>query len=387
MRIVFYCQHVLGVGHIFRSLEIVKGLKDHEVIMVKGGAHVDFEPPPNLTVVQLPGLMMTPDFKNFVPLEEGVTDVEDVLTRRLRQFKQVMREYRPDVFLVELFPFGRKKFRFELLPILEGVGFDTWGPCKAVCSVRDILVEKDDMQRQVHRVHSMLNPNFDAVLVHSDPSLVTLDETFPGVEGIKPEVHYTGYVARKPEPGAGAALRTELGIASDEQLVVASVGGGHIGANLLAGTIEASRLLSATHPHRLHLFTGPYATEEEYARYEAMAADCDWIRIQRFTRRFPAHLDGADLSISLGGYNTTMNLLAAETYGLMYPFQQNREQRMRTTRLEERGIVKMLQDDDLKPETLKHHMADGLDRAPTPHGLDLDGGAESARILEGLITR
>ena len=386
MRIVFYCQHVLGVGHVFRSLEIVKGLKDHEVIMVKGGAHVDFDPPANMKHIQLPGLMMTPDFKNFVPLEEGVTDVEDVLTRRLKQFKSIMKEYRPDVFLVELFPFGRKKFRFELLPILEGVGFGTWGPCKAVCSVRDILVEKDDMQRQVQRVHGMLNPNFDAVLVHSDPKLVTLDETFPGVEGIKPSVHYTGYVARKPRAGAGKALREEIGI-GDEKLIVTSVGGGHIGGNLLLGALNASKLLTETHKHTLCAFTGPYATEEDFARYQDMVADCDWITVKRFTKRFPDYLDAADLSISLGGYNTTMNLLATDTYGLMYPFQQNREQRMRTTRLEEKGIVKMLLDDDLAPEVLKQHMAKGLDRTPSPHGLDLNGGPTSAQILEELITK
>ena len=80
-----------------------------------------------------------------------------------------------------------------------------------------------------------------------------------------------------------------------------------------------------------------------------------------------------------------MNLLATGTYGLMYPFLQNREQRMRTTRLEERGIVKMLLNDDLTPTTLASHMAEGLDREPKPHGLNLDGGPESARILEELI--
>ncbi len=384
MRIVFYCQHVLGVGHVFRSLEIIKGLKDHEVIMVTGGAEVDFDTPAHMTHIQLPGLMMTPDFKEFIALEEGVTDIEDVLTRRLKQFKQIMKEYRPDIFLVELFPFGRKKFRFELLPILEGVGLNTWGQCKAVCSVRDILVEKVDMKRQVERVHSMLNPNFDAVLVHSDPKLVTLDETFPGVDGIKPSVHYTGYVARKPKPGAGVALRKELNM-GDTPLIVLSVGGGHIGSNLLKATLNTYSLLAKTHPHNLCVFTGPYATAEDFQEYQATVADQDWITVKRFTKRFPDYLDAANLSISLGGYNTTMNLLATGTYGLMYPFLQNREQRMRTTRLEERGIVKMLLNDDLTPTTLASHMAEGLDREPKPHGLNLDGGPESARILEELI--
>lgn len=385
MRVVFYCQHVLGVGHVFRSLEIVKGLADHEVIMVTGGAEVDFDLPPNMTHIQLPGLMMSPDFKTFIPLEEGVTDVDGLLARRLAQFRQIMADYRPDVFLVELFPFGRKKFRFELLPILEGIRSGEWGPCKSVCSVRDILVEKDDMDKYTRGVLKMLNPNFDAVLVHADPTLARFDETFPGVPDMVPSLHYTGYVARKPDSGSGTALRQELAL-NDTPLVVLSVGGGNVCHELLDSVLAASPILSETHPHRLCVFTGPYATDENYARYEAMVDDHDWITLKRFTQRFPAYLAAADLSISLGGYNTTMNLLAADTYGLMYPFLQNREQRMRTERLQERGIVKMLLPDDLVPELMARHMAEALDRQPVSHGIDLNGGTKSVTVLESLVS-
>ncbi len=383
MRVVFYCQHVLGVGHFFRSLEIVKGLADHEVILVTGGADVDFDPPANMTQVQLPGLMMSSDFKDFIPLEEGVTDVDDVLDRRLEQFKQIMAEYRPDVFLVELFPFGRRKFRFELLPILEGVRQGTWGPCKAVCSVRDILVEKPNPQKHVDRVLSMLNPNFDGVAVHADPSLVTLDETFPGVNDIAPELHYTGYVARKPESGIGAELREEMKL-GDMPLIVLSAGGGNVGSELLEATLKASPILSETHPHRLCVFSGPYASDDDFSKYQALAAGHDWITIQRFTKRFSAYLDAADLSVSLGGYNTTMNLLAANTYGLLYPFKQNQEQFMRTERLDAKGIVTLLDDTDLEPKTLAAKMADGLEREPSAICIDLNGGAATARFLERL---
>ncbi len=383
MRVVFYCQHVLGVGHFFRSLEIVKGLADHEVILVTGGAEVDFTPPANMVQEQLPGLMMSADFKEFIPLEPGVTDVDDVLARRLSRFAQIMEQYRPDIFLVELFPFGRRKFRFELLPILQGVKQAKWGPCKAVCSVRDILVEKANPQKHVDRVLSMLNPNFDGVLVHADPSLVTLDETFPGVEAIEPEVHYTGYVARQPESGAGDALRKELEL-GDTPLVVLSAGGGTVGSELLKATIQASVLLHPTHAHTLCVFSGPYASDEEYAAYQVLAAGNDWITVKRFTKRFPDYLDAASLSVSLGGYNTTMNLLAADTYGLLYPFKQNQEQHMRTERLDAKGIVQLLGDEDLEPAILAKHMAKGLERVPSPNGINLNGGPATAQILETL---
>ncbi|BDQ37976.1 hypothetical protein SYK_23360 [Pseudodesulfovibrio nedwellii] len=380
MRIVFYCQHVLGVGHMFRSLEIVKGLKDHEVILVTGGAKVDFDPPANMTQIQLPGLMMDSKFTRFIPLEEGA-QVDEVLVRRLRQFKEIMAEYQPDIFMVELFPFGRKKFRFELLPILKKVRKGEYGKCKAVCSVRDILVEKDDMKRQVERVHGYLNPNFDHVLVHSDPKLVKLDETFPGVDGIVPEVHYTGYVARQSDPIQTAALTDELNL-GDTPLIVTSVGGGHIGHDMLTGVMGASPKLNETHPHKLVMFTGPYATEDHFQELKEQAASHNHITVKRFTKRFLAYLELARLSVSLGGYNTTMNLLATNTFGLMYPFLQNREQNMRARRIEKKGGLRVITSDDLEPTLLASHMAKALDMEAAPLGLDLNGGPNSARILE-----
>ncbi|PHM08684.1 glycosyl transferase, partial [Nostoc sp. 'Peltigera malacea cyanobiont' DB3992] len=37
-RIMFYCQHILGMGHLVRSREIVRGLtKDFQVCFINGG--------------------------------------------------------------------------------------------------------------------------------------------------------------------------------------------------------------------------------------------------------------------------------------------------------------------------------------------------------------
>jgi predicted glycosyltransferase len=57
---------------------------------------------------------------------------------------------------------------------------------------------------------------------------------------------------------------------------------------------------------------------------------------------------------------------------------------MRARRIEEKGGLKVITEDDLGPEKLTPLMAEGLDREAAPLGLDLDGGPNSARILEGI---
>ncbi|WFS62599.1 glycosyltransferase [Pseudodesulfovibrio thermohalotolerans] len=203
------------------------------------------------------------------------------------------------------------------------------------------------------------------------------------MDGIVPEVHYTGYVARKPDPAETERLAAELDL-GDTPLVVVSVGGGHIGRDLLRGAMAASPILQQIHPHRLAVFTGPYVEEDEFARLQAQTEAFPHITVKRFTKRFLAYLDLARLSVSLGGYNTTMNLLATNTFGLMYPFLQNREQNMRARRIEEKGGLKVITEDDLGAERLAALMREGLDRTAAPLNLNLDGADNSARILEGV---
>ena len=209
MKIIQYCQHVLGIGHLFRSLEISRALSDHEVILVTGGPRVDTNLPEIVREVRLPDLQMNQEFKglhsscNNRSLEQIKLDRKD---RLLALFKSE----KPDIFLVELYPFGRKAFRFELDPVLSAISSRDLPPCGVICSVRDILVEKEDRVKHESRAVKTLNLHFDAVLVHADPKLAQLSETFDLFDEIEIPVVYTGYIAAKPQPKAGERLRRQL---------------------------------------------------------------------------------------------------------------------------------------------------------------------------------
>ena len=120
MKIVHYCQHVLGIGHFLRSLEICKALKGHKVLMVTGGPPIDTPLPPHIREVRLPGLMMDSNFKLLFPTGKGAS-VEQVKEKRQKLVFDLFNKEAPDNFIVELYPFGRKAFRFELDPVLEAI--------------------------------------------------------------------------------------------------------------------------------------------------------------------------------------------------------------------------------------------------------------------------
>ena len=101
--------------------------------------------------------------------------------------------------------------------------------------------------------------------------------------------------------------------------------------------------------------------------------------MDRFTPDFLAFLDAADLSVSMAGYNTSMNIMAAGTPALVWPFAQNREQRLRAERLARLGGLQILSDKDLDPEQLAGLMTRMLKEKERPAGaIDLDGAEKTA---------
>ena len=336
MKILYYCQHVLGIGHFFRSLEICRALKDHRVIMVSGGEPVKTGLPAHVQTISLPPIMMDSNFRQFLPGHEH-GGIEAVKTIRRNRLLEVYESEKPDCLIIELYPFGRKAFRFELDPLLMRIHADHPRRCRVVCSLRDILVEKTDVAAYEDRVVQILNQWFDAVLIHADSRLVQLNETFSRIADIRPSLIYTGFVTPRPEPRDRGRIRNDIGLTEADRLIVVSAGGGKVGMKLLHAATQAFLACQCElNQNRMQVFTGPFLDEPDF---DALLCNkVPRLEISRFTPDFPAWLAAADLSISMAGYNTCMDILSARIKALVYPFRQNREQSLRATRLEQAGF-------------------------------------------------
>jgi predicted glycosyltransferase len=383
MKIIVYCQHVLGVGHFFRTLEIIKALKKHDIVLVTGGDTLPGDLPGHVRQVNLPGLMMDEGFSGLYSVDPERT-VKTVKQERQQILEGLFLKERPDLFLVELYPFGRKAFRFELDPVLSMIRQRKMFKCCVVCSLRDILVEKKDSATYERRVVNALNLYFDAVLIHSDPELITLDSSFSKIGEIKVPIFYTGFVTPLPDAATVAGVKTDLGILPDESLVVVSAGGGTVGAPLLQAAILAHSLLLNRDRVRMVVLTGPYMDRERVNSIQSLAGR--GVLVKTFCKDFISLVAAADLSISMAGYNTCMNLVGAGVPSLVWPFARNREQRTRAEVLADFADIKVLEDQDLVPETLALIIQERLavcSKKNIPR-LDLGGARAVARWVEEL---
>jgi predicted glycosyltransferase len=131
----------------------------------------------------------------------------------------------------------------------------------------------------------------------------------------------------------------------------------------------------------LQVFTGPFLPEGDFEQLRSSAGD--GAAVDRFTPEFLSYLAAADLSVSMAGYNTTMNLLAARVPALVWPFSQNREQLLRSERIEALGALHLLREADLEPARLAALMDRLLERPQRPKtDIDLNGARAAARWID-----
>ena len=384
-RVMFYCQHVLGIGHLVRSAEIVRELaRDSHVLLVTGGEIPEgFRLPENIDTLQLTPLKTSPDFSSL-QLCDFSRGLDETRAIRRTLLLQAFNEFKPDVLVTELFPFGRKQFRFELIPLLERARSQQPRGTLVVSSVRDILVARKDQEEYEERVCSLVNTFYDLVLVHGDARFLKLDESFSRVTDLRCPVAYTGYVVQQNKADADKSY----GFPVDEQkrrAIVVSNGSGQYltGQTLLESVLRTAHLLQGQIPHEFHVFAGPLMPEEPYNRLQTLAAASGNIKLSRYTPNLAAILKSAELSVSMAGYNTVMDILSAGVRALVYPVTSNgdQEQSVRAEKLARMGVLDLIRSEELAPEKLAQKLRAALRNEPTPLALNRGGAANSALLL------
>ncbi len=378
---MLYVQHLLGVGHLQRAAVLARALAAArcKVEVLCGGVAVPDVDFGGAAVTQLPPIRSDgADFSRLLTGDGKVVDDAYAASRRERLL-EVVRDGRPDALIIEMFPFGRRQMRFELLPLLDAVWQMTPRPLVA-CSVRDILQIKRDPARRAEIV-ALVASRFDRVLVHGDPAFVRLEETFPEAVQIADKLVYTGFVV---EPAPQTAVTPALGV--DE--VIVSAGGGAASGALYRCAL-AARPRCALRQARWRLLVGPNVGREEFQSLRESAPAGVIVERNRSRGEFRQLLAACAVSISQAGYNTVMDLLATDARAVLIPFvgPGETEQLLRAQRLEALELAELADEGTLSADGLARAVERARARPRPAMTLDLGGAAKSAQLIRRLAWR
>ncbi len=386
--LLIYVQHLLGIGHFRRAALIAReaAAQGLQVTVATGGHPVPDADFGAARVVQLEPPIKTKDeaFSALV-LGDGSLLDDAVKQARSEQLLALFAAERPKVLLTEMFPFGRRQMRFELVPLLEAARAAPWRP-QIVSSVRDILTTLKQPGKIAWIVETAQR-FYDRILVHGDPRLIPFERTFPQVAALGDRIRYTGYVvdSRIPERVAGAGGE-----------ILISTGGGAVAEPLVRAVIDAY----PTSPYRdrtWRVLIGYSLAEERFQALCALAPE--GLLIERSRSDFLTLLSRAALSISQAGYNTSLEVLAAGVPAVVVPFAAGgeSEQTLRARLLAESGRLVLAEEAGLSGARLNDAMARAFalsQTAPRERALQLgaapvslDGAVETARQLAALADR
>jgi predicted glycosyltransferase len=387
-KIMFYCQYLTGMGHLVRSTEIVRQLvKEFKVCFINGGPTVPgFEIPPEAEIAALPPLWIE---NGQLQVAEGFANIDELKEARKNALIDLFDRFQPDCLITEFFPFGRHKLFFELIPLLDhiqAVSPDT----KIVSSVRDI-VGRTDLAREEDIICQLTSKYFDLILFHSDPRFQKLAESFSRVGDLNCQIEYTGFVAQPIPENVVLSDFDLVNLKRSQPMILVSIGGGRIGYELLETVIAASAILAERIPHHIQIFTGPFMPEAQFLQLQQASVGRSNVTLERFTANLMTYMSLADLSISLTGYNTTMNIMRTGVRSLVVPighYENDKEQLVRTRKLEKMGIVEVIEPHNLEPTYLAQKIVDGLHQMPETTAInqfDLQGAENTAVILRQLL--
>ena len=376
--LLFYCQHSLGIGHLTRSFALVHALAQaFRVVFLNGGRLPPGVPvPQDMELIDLPPLGM--DDGHTVISRDATHDVHAAQRQRQRLIAQAVAATRPAVLLAELFPFGRKKFAGEILPLIRAARRQAGGPARVVCSLRDILVDaRPDQQHHDNRARWLADRYFDAVLVHADPAFARLEDSFHPSQPMCTPVHYTGFVV--------PARVAEVSVRRGPQLLV-SAGGGIAGGPLFDAVLAARQVMPDPLP--LRFVAGPFLPQEQWRGLQQQTWGMPGVELVRHVPDMVAEMRRARASLSQCGYNTALDLVVAGVPALVVPYETvtENEQSQRAQRLAHLGVLRHLPTEQARsPQVLARALADLQAFTPLPAELGLDGAVRSTQILARLV--
>ena len=375
--LLFYCQHSLGIGHLTRSFALARALAGRfRVIFLNGGPIPEGLPvPQDIEVVDLPPLGM--DAGHRLVSRDATRSVAEARALRRELLLAAVARHAPAMVLVELFPFGRKKFTDEILAMVRAA-LRQPRPARIVCSLRDILVDsRENQQRFDDRARWLANRYCDAVLVHSDPGFARIEDSFRPSRPLTVPLHYTGYVAPRREAAENTPREAHL---------LVSAGGGIVGFPLFAAALAAHTVLWPRHRMPMRIIAGPFLPEAEWQCLRQCIRDRDDITLVRQVPDMVAEMRRARVSLSQCGYNTALDLVVSGVPALVVPYaaEGENEQSRRAQALAHLGAVRQMPDAQDDAAGLADAVSETLEFQPRPAALALDGAERSAELLHAL---
>ncbi len=319
--ILMYSHDTYGLGHIRRTMAIAEQLREANTnILILTGSPIAGRLifPKCVDYVRVPGMIKKANDEYF-PLTIRIDPLQ-AMDIRQSIIMATVKTFLPDLFIVDKEPQGLKK---EVLPALEWIK-DNLKHTKTILGLRDIMDDADTVKTDWNKkkIYSTVQDLYSEVWVYGQKDIYDPVTEYEIPESINKKLHFTGYLPRKvPQESVAEALRLQLNVMKNENLVTVTTGGGGDGYYVLDSylkMLERMKDHSILPPFQSVMVTGPFLSkndkDEVLERAEVLG-----IQAYDFFPDMETLIAASDIVVCMGGYNTLCEVLSSKTMSLVIP--------------------------------------------------------------------
>ena len=349
--ILMYSHDTYGLGHIRRTMAIASQLRSPTTnVLILTGSPIAgrYSLPENVDFVRIPGMIKKTN-DEYHSLSIRITD-EHAVNIRKSIISATAKSFQPDLFIVDKEPLGLKR---EILPVLRW--FKKHHPAtKTVLGLRDIMDDRETVcsDWQHKKIYRYLDELYSEIWVYGKQNIYDSAAEYDIPEKIQQKMFFTGYLPRKvASDRAKQKTRKKFCVKNNERMIVVTAGGGGDGFKMMDKYIAMYESYPIQEIRSI-LITGPFMPKEQ-RRHLAKRAKAFKIKVLPFYPRMEEMFGGADLVVSMGGYNTICEILSQQTPSLIIPRETPRkEQLIRAQALKKQQLIDFIPWSELNAKNL-----------------------------------
>jgi predicted glycosyltransferase len=391
MRGIIYCVHLSGVGHLKRMLTLAKGLVDDcEITFIQAGRNDNFTfRHPNFYHMKLPfsdSFLLR--FRTIYQFKTSLPAVNQYLKKRKKKLFSLMDFSKPyDFIITEQIPLTKLIFLNETYSILQAakevnpnVAFISSQKGATPCNSSQgetlpFTIEQNGEDSDISRYRlKQIQSYYDKILVHCDPQITRLEETFRYCDEIREKIEYTGYISPKSKKYPPSDQR--------KKMILVTTGAGSKGGSLIEVLMK---VISQISDYNFIFIQDPMMQAKIIQLLNKVNAEHENMKVVDFLDNFDEKLRQCSLAITLAG-STLINIYLTGTPALVYRELCDGGQQVLGKRFADQGIIRLVEEEDLSPEKLKNLILETIKHPPKPNiTLNVSGVENTRKAIKKIV--
>lgn len=391
---LLYSHDSYGLGHLRRNTAIAHALlsrvPDLRVVLLTGSPVAGEWPlPAGVEIVRMP-VAVKVGADRYEPAEPG--SMARLRAERAGIIKSTLVRLRPDVFLVDHTPLGIKG---ELTPALE-VAREKLPGTRVMIGLRDVLDDAATVRQawRAQGTYAALEDFYHQVLVYGCRELYDVTRHYGFSPQLAERTTFTGYIAKDQalEEPLEPSLAWDRARRRRDRRILVMGGGGGDAADVFRVFLKAwSRLTDRIQGQAL-MVMGPLMKPALADSIERRARRATGITVMRSSKSMLSLIAGADLIVSMGGYNTVVEALSARKPMVLCPrVAPRKEQLIRARLMAKLGLARVVQIERESSKALalaiQAALAGSGPAAASWDAVDLGGAERVTEIVISAVSR